>query len=371
MPINSHRQQQAKAYARIHHRLLALDLVLSALAMGAVIALGLNVWLKQIIFAITSDVWLATFLYFAVGAIGYGILFFPLSYYSSFVIEHRFGLSTQSRRDWLLDVAKGGALALVLGGLVIEIIYAVLRATDWWWLWATAFMILFQVVLANLAPVLIFPIFFKFKPLDDAELVARLTALAARANARVRGVYTMMLSEKTTTANAALMGLGNTRRIVLGDTLYNEYTHDEIETILAHELGHHVHRDIGWSLAFESFTTLVGFFVADLFLKTAIARLGYADIADLAAMPVFALALGAFGLVTMPLGKAFSRWRERLADDYALRTTHNPRAFIGAMEKLANQNLSEVEPEPWVEYLLYSHPPIGKRIRRGEEFSKT
>jgi STE24 endopeptidase len=181
----------------------------------------------------------------------------------------------------------------------------------------------------------------------------------------------MMLSEKTTTANAALMGLGNTRRIVLGDTLYNEYTHDEIETILAHELGHHVHRDIGWSLVFESFTTLVGFFVADLFLKTAIARLGYADIADLAAMPVFALALGAFGLVTMPLGNAFSRWRERLADDYALRTTHNPRAFIGAMEKLANQNLSEVEPEPWVEYLLYSHPPIGKRIRRGEEFSKT
>jgi len=131
--------------------------------MGAVIALGLNVWLKQIIFAITSDVWLATFLYFAVGAIGYGILFFPLSYYSSFVIEHRFGLSTQSRRDWLLDVAKGGALALVLGGLVIEIIYAVLRATDWWWLWATAFMILFQVLLANLAPVLIFPIFFQIQ----------------------------------------------------------------------------------------------------------------------------------------------------------------------------------------------------------------
>ncbi|MBI5301705.1 MAG: M48 family metallopeptidase [Chloroflexi bacterium] len=372
MPINLERQRQAKEYARIRHRLLALDVILGALAILAVIALGLNVWLKQMILAITTDAWLATMLYFIVAFVGYETLFAPFAYYSGFVLPHRYGLSTQTLRAWLTDVAKAGALGCVLGGIVIEVIYAVLRnAPDTWWLWATGFMILLNVILANLAPVLIAPIFFKFAPLQDAELVRRLTALAERAQARVQGVYTMMLSEKTTAANAALMGLGNTRRIVLGDTLYQNYSHDEIETILAHELGHHVHRDIGWSLVFESLTTLVGFVLADAFLRAGVAWLRYTSVADLAAMPVFALALGAFGLVTTPMSNTFSRWRESMADDYALQTTRNAPAFIGAMEKLANQNLSEVEPEAWVEWLLYSHPPIGKRIKRGELFAQT
>jgi len=378
MPIDPERQKQAKEYARIRHRLWALDLILTALALVAVLALGLNVWLKQIVLALAPNVWLSTFLYFAVAFVAYGALFFPLSYYSGFVLPHRYGLSTQTLRAWLIDAAKGSALGIAFGGLVIEVIYMLLRgdlplpllsAGSGWWLWASAFMILFSVVLANLAPVLIFPIFFKFKLLEDAELVQRLTALAERAHTRVRGVYTMMLSEKTTAANAALMGLGNTRRIVLGDTLYEKYTPDEIESILAHELGHHVHHDIGWSLAVQTLLTLVGFYLADAFLKWSVAQLHYEGIADLAALPLFGLALGAFGLVTLPLGNAFSRWRESLADDYALQSTRNAPAFIGAMEKLADQNLAELEPEPWVEFLLYDHPPIGQRLKRGKAFS--
>ena len=372
MPIDPNHQQQAKEYAHIRHRLWALDLILSAVALIIVLALGLNVWLMQIVLALVTNVWLSTFLYFAAAFIAYGALFFPLSYYSGFMLPHRYGLSTQTRRAWLMDTAKGAALGIVLGGVVIEVIYAVLRATpDTWWLWASAFMILFSVVLANLAPVLIFPIFFKFKPLEDADLVARLTGLAARANTRVGGVYTMMMSEKTTEANAALMGLGNTRRIVLGDTLYEKYTPDEIESILAHELGHQVHHDIGWSLIAQTALTLSGFFIADVFLKWSVAQLHYTGIADLAAMPLFAIALGVFGFVTMPLGNAFSRWRESLADAYALESTRNASAFIGAMEKLANQNLAELEPERWVEFLLYDHPPIGERLRRGAHFAAT
>ncbi|MBI5034388.1 MAG: M48 family metallopeptidase [Chloroflexi bacterium] len=370
MPIDPDRQKQAKEYARISHRLFALELILSALALLVVLVLGLNVWLKQIVFLITDNIWLATFLYFAVAFVAYGLLFFPLSYYSGFVLPHRYGLSTQMLRAWLIDVVKGGVLGIVFGGIVFEVIYTVLRAApDTWWLWASAFMLLFNVVLANLAPVLIYPIFFKFKPLEDAELVARLTKLAERANTRVRGVFTMMLSEKTTAANAALMGLGNTRRIVLGDTLYEKYSHDEIETILAHELGHHVHRDIALGLVVETILTIGGFFVADVVLKWSVAQLGYGSIADLAAFPLLGLALGAFGLITMPIGNAYSRWREEMADQYALQSTRNAQAFIGAMEKLANQNLAELEPEAWVEWLLYSHPSIGKRIKRGEQFA--
>jgi STE24 endopeptidase len=372
MPIDSERQRQAKEYARISHRLFALDLILSALALIVVLALGLNVWLKQIVLSISTNVWVATLLYFVVAGLAYSVLFFPLTYYSGFVLPHRYGLSTQTWRAWFSDVLKGGVLGMVIGGIVIEVVYAVLRAApETWWLWASTFMIVFNVVLANLAPILIFPIFYKFKPLDDAELVRRLTALAERAHTRVRGVFTMMLSEKTTAANAALMGLGNTRRIVLGDTLYDQYTHDEIETILAHELGHHVHRDIALGLVVDAGLTIAGFFIADQFLKFSVAGLGYANLADLAAFPLLGLALGVFGLLTMPLGNAYSRWREALADEYALETTQNAPAFIGAMEKLANQNLAELEPEPWVEYLLYSHPPIGKRIRRGQQFAST
>lgn len=380
MAINPERQQQAKEYARIRHRLFALNLGLSALALVVVMILGLNVWLKQLVFSVTSNLWLATFFYFAVALAAYELAFFPLSYYSGFVLPHRYGLSTQTLRAWLVDVAKGGALGIVLGGLVVEIIYALLRGAlplpllggdgAGWWIYASVFMLLFNVVLANLAPILIFPLFFKFKPLDDPALVARLTALADRAHTRVRGVYTMMLSEKTTAANAALMGLGNTRRIVLGDTLYEKYSPDEIETILAHELGHQVHRDIPWMLAVETVLTVAGFFIADLFLKWSVAQFGYESIADLAAFPLFGLALGAFGLMTMPLGNAFSRWREGMADTYALESTRNAPAFIAAMEKLADQNLGELEPERWVEWLLYDHPTLGNRIRRGEDFAK-
>jgi STE24 endopeptidase len=369
MPIDPERQQQAKEYARIRHRLFALNLLLSALALVFVLALGLNAWLKQVVLAISSNVWISTFLYFAIALIAYGIAFLPLAYYSGFVLPHRYGLSTQTLHAWLIDELKSGVLGIVLGGLVIEVIYLILRAApDTWWLIASAFMLVFNVLLAQFAPILIFPLFYKFKPLEDAELVRRLTTLADRAGTRVRGVFTMMLSEKTTAANAALMGLGNTRRIVLGDTLYEKYSHDEIESILAHELGHHVHRDIAWLITIDTILTVIGFFIADVFLKWSVSYFRYEGIADLAAFPLLGLALGVFSLITMPVSNAFSRWRESLADEYALQSTRNAPAFIGAMEKLANQNLAELEPEAWAEYLLYTHPPIGKRLRHAEQF---
>ncbi len=372
MPIDTERQVKAKEYARLRHRLLAINLVLSAAALLFVLLSGLSVWLRDRVLSISTDPWISTAIFFLVGFVAYGALFFPLSYYGGFVLPHRYGLSTQTLRGWLSDVAKGGGLGILFGGIVIEMIYLVLRvAPDWWWLYAAAVMLLFSVILANLAPVLIFPLFFKFKPLEDRELAARLTRLAERARTHVRGVYTMMLSEKTTAANAAFMGLGNTKRIVLGDTLYKSYSPDEIETILAHELGHQVHNDIVWGIAIETGLNLVGFLVANWVLGAGVALLHLNGIADLAAMPLFALALGAYGLVTMPLGNAYSRWRETRADQYALETTHNAKAFIGAMEKLANQNLAELEPEPWVEFLLYDHPPIGKRLTMGRQFASS
>ena len=157
---------------------------------------------------------------------------------------------------------------------------------------------------------------------------------------------------------------------MLGDTLLAGFSPDEIETVLAHELGHQVNRDIPLGIAFQSVVTLVGLYLVQLGLQRGVQAFGFRGVADVAAFPILAAVMGAFGVVTLPLGNAFSRWRERLADRYALDSTHKPEAFINAMTRLANQNLSEVDPEPWVEFLLYSHPAIGKRIAMANAYAR-
>jgi STE24 endopeptidase len=269
---------------------------------------------------------------------------------------------------WLLDQAKGVLISGVLGVIILEIIYALLGATAQWWLWAAVVMLIFTVILSNLAPILIFPIFFKYKPLEDEDLIQRLTRLAEQAGAKVQGVYAFDMSSKTVAANAAVMGLGSTRRIVLGDTLLNNFTHDEIETVLAHELGHHVHKDIALGIIIQSALTLVGFWLADQVMGWGIAAFGYTGLADPATLPLFMIAMTVFGLVTMPIGNTWSRWREVLADRYALEATRNPQAFANAMTRLANQNLAEAEPPAWVEFVLHSHPSIHKRVAMAQSF---
>jgi STE24 endopeptidase len=262
----------------------------------------------------------------------------------------------------------GGGLGLVL----LEIVYAILRlAPESWWLWATGIMVLFNVLMANLAPVLLFPIFFKFKPLGEehADLERRLLRLAEQAHTRVRGVYQFDMSRRTKAANAALTGLGNTRRIILGDTLLNEFTPEEIETVLAHELAHHVHKDIPLGIVVESAILLAGFYLASWVLDWGIEVFGFSGPGDIAALPLLGLAFGVFGLVTLPLTNTYSRWRERLADEYALQVTRNGPAFASAFTRLANQNLADADPPAWEEFLLYSHPALGKRIAMARVYS--
>jgi STE24 endopeptidase len=270
----------------------------------------------------------------------------------------------QGLPGWLLDNLKELALVAVFGLGAVELLYWLLRTfPGWWWVLMAALAWVFGVALAQLAPVLIMPIFYKFRPLEDAELTGRLVALAERAGTRVRGVYVMDMSSRTTTANAMLAGLGRTRRIILGDTLLEGYTADEIETILAHELAHHVHNDLPKGLAAQAVLTFAGMWVASLVVAWGVEFYGLRGVDDVAGLPLFALAMLAFGLVTMPLGNYLSRQMERAADRYALRTTGKAPAFRSVMAKLATQNLSDAEPPAWVRFLFYSHPPISERIR--------
>jgi STE24 endopeptidase len=370
--LDPERQLKAKEYARIRHRLLVADLAIAAVYVLVLLLSGLSAWFKGRLLLVTTYPLVVIALYFLAFSIVYGLFDFPLSYYGGYVLPHRYGLSTQSLKGWLADQAKGGVLSLGIGLVAMEVMYYLLRAfPSIWWLLTGILFLFFIVVLANLAPLLIVPLFFKFRPLEDEELVSRLVSLAERVGTRVQGVFTIDLSAKTTAANAALMGLGNTRRIVLGDTLMAEYDADEIETILAHELGHHVHGDIWRGIAVQTALTLTGLFLADRLLRWGVAYFAFESLADVAAFPLVAMAVGGLAVLAMPLANAYSRWREGLADQFSLEMTGKPQAFISSMTKLANQNLSEAEPEPWVELLLYSHPAVSKRIKAARGFQSS
>lgn len=364
--LDPDKQTQARQYARLRRRLWLLDTLASVVYLMAWLFFG---WAKSLagwLSTFTSNDWLLVLAFIIVFGGVAALLELPLGYYSGFLLPHRFDQSTESFQGWVKDQVKGLLISAPLGLIVLELLYLALRLTgNWWWLWAGSGLLVFSVILSNLAPILIMPLFNKFVPLGDehAELADRLMKLAERAGTRVRGVFKYDLSRRTKSANAALTGLGNTRRIILGDTLINEFSPDEIETVLAHELGHHVHKDIPILMAFGTVIALVGLYLASLALHWAAGYFGFSGPADIAGLPALGLVLGAFGLLTQPLDNALSRWRERMADEYALQSTGKNQAFASAFVRLANQNLGEVDPEKWVVFMFYDHPPLGERIK--------
>ena len=366
--LDPERQKKAREYARISRRLWLVNILLSAIYTLAWLIFGWSISLRSWLMESGSfflNPWiLVPAFVFIFGGI-YFLLDLPLSYYSGFVLPHRFEQSTQTLRGWIMDQLKGILIGAPIGLILLELLYLALRVTgDLWWLWAVGGLLVFNVLLSNLAPVLIMPIFNKFVPLSEEhkDLAERLLKLAERAHTKVQGVYKFDMSRRTKSANAALTGIGNTRRIVLGDTLINEFTPDEIETVLAHELGHQVHRDIPLLITFGTISTLVGFYLAALAMNWAVAFFGFTNVSDAAAFPALGMVLGIYGFLTSPLDNAISRWRERLADEYALQTTGKNEAFSSAFIRLANQNLGEVDPEKWVVFMFHSHPPLAERI---------
>jgi STE24 endopeptidase len=370
--LDLEKQKQAKEYSRIKRRLWLADTVLGALYAFAWLFLGWSISVRQWLMSITGSDWLLIAAYIVIFGGIYTVLNLPLGYYGGFVLPHRFEQSNQSLKDWVVDQLKGLAIGGPLGLLMLELLYLALRAAgNAWWLWAAGGLLIFNVVLSNLAPVLIMPLFNKYVPLGDehSELQERLLALAKNANTKVQGVFKFDMSKRTNAANAALTGIGNTRRIILGDTLIHEFSVDEIETVLAHELGHQVHNDIPFLIAFGTLSTTLSLWIASLALNWAVSYFSFQSAADVAAFPALMLILGAYGLLTSPIDNAISRWRENMADDYALSSTRKGQAFASAFTRLANQNLGEIDPEKWVVFLFYSHPPLGERIEKAKRFS--
>ena len=293
----------------------------------------------------------------------------PLAFHRGFFLDRRYGLSSEPMGGWLRDHVKAIGLGLVLAIAGAEIVSFALRVSlSWWWLLSAAAFIIAMGLMAKIAPIVLLPLFYTFTPLDRKSLGARLVSLSQRAGVPALGVYEWALGEKTRRANAALVGTGRTRRIIVSDTLLAEYSDDEIEVILAHEIGHHVHRDILVALIAESALLVVAFYVAAAALAAWGPRLGLRSANDMAALPLLLLAGGATTVVATPVVNALSRWNERRADRYALKLTQQPAAFISAMKRLGTQNLAEERPSWAVLWLFHTHPPIEQRIKAAQSF---
>jgi STE24 endopeptidase len=360
---------EAHSYNRIRRWLGIADFAVGFVFLVVLLVTRWSVWLKGLAEHMGFENYsLSLFMYLLLLLVISKALGIGLDYYG-FALERRFKLSTQRFRSWIWDEVKGFLVGLVLGTVVVEVLYFTLR--QWpqhWWILAWALFMGLFIILAQLAPVVLFPIFYKFEPLDDEDLRRRLVVLSERAGTRVRGVYRWKLSEKSKKANAALTGLGATRRIILADTLLDNYTPEEIEAVLAHELGHHVHRHILKSIFVQAGITLLGFWAANWTLHYAVDQHMFEELSDFANLPLLALVSVVLSFVLMPALNAYSRFNERQADRYAFESIASVEPFISSMNKLAEQNLAERTPSKWVEWFFLSHPAISRRLAAAKEW---
>ena len=364
---------EARRYNRIRRWLGVADFVVGFAFMIVLLTTGWSGALRDLALKWGFQNYsLAVFLYLLLLLMISKVCGIGLDYYG-FRLERRFKLSTQRFRAWVWDEAKGFVVGLVLAAIVVELLYFTIR--QWpqhWWLLAWALFMGLFIVFAQLAPVMLFPIFYKFEPLDNEDLRRRLVILSERAGTRVRGVYRWRLSEKSKKANAALTGLGRTRRIILADTLLDNYQPEEIEAVLAHELGHHVHRHILKSILVQAAITLLGFWAANWTLHYAVDQhlFNFDQLSDFANLPLLVLVSTVLSLLLMPALNAFSRFNERQADRYAFESIASVEPFMSAMNKLAEQNLAERTPSKWVEWFFHSHPAIARRVAAAEAWGR-
>ncbi|MGE5324064.1 MAG: M48 family metallopeptidase [Actinomycetota bacterium] len=363
---------EAREYNRTRRWLEIGDLVLSFGFLAVLLATGWTNTLRDWAVGMAKNYYVLQLFYYVLFlSILSKVLGFGLDFYG-FRLEHRFNLSNQRLGSWLKDSAKGWILGLVLATVLCEIVYALIRTSpEHWWIFAWLIFLALLVFFAQIAPVVLFPLFYKFVPLQNEALKQRLLRLGERAGTRVRGVYEWKLSEKSRKANAALTGLGNTRRIIVADTLLQNYSDDEIEAVLAHELGHHVHGHILKSIVVEALVTLAGFWAANLVLRYAIDQQHmFEHMADFANLPLLVLVSTGLSVLLMPALNAYSRFNERQADLYCWKSVPSITPYVSAMEKLNQQNLSESHPSRVVEILFHSHPPVSKRIAAAEAWAR-
>jgi STE24 endopeptidase len=362
--------------SRYENAKLVLDSVngtLIPIAFSAILLVsGGSVLLSGLLDSVVSSYWISLGLYLVVFVVLLQLVAMPLSFYSGFVVDHRFGLSTQTIKGWFVDEVKGLGVELVFGILAGTFLYYLIGNFTFWWLAAAVLFAVFSVFLSIILPFVILPIFYKVMPLSDLKLKDSLLQMSRGAGVEnIDRVLVADESRKSVRANAFFSGVGKSRSIVLFDTLLNNFTPREIVTVVAHELGHYVNKDI-WKEALTSGVLMIPpFFIADYALRAGVAAFGLTSITDPAGVPLIFLVLIGVSFVIQPVSNGISRIVERKADEFALRSANDPDAQASAEKRLADLSLGVDSPNRLVELFFYTHPPSSRRIRLAEDWGKS
>ncbi len=364
---NSPDTLRAQRYSCYKYTLEIIEIIYLFAFILVFLGLGMSKIIVNVIFGFVPQGYLLFPAYLAAILILYYVLMFPFNIYGSFILEHKFGLTKQKIGDWLKDQLKAGALSYIISVIIFGAFYYILRHNPHnWWLVISLFWIGFSLILAKLTPVFIIPLFFKYKPLSDSALRERIINLSNKMKVKILDVFEIDFSKKTLKANAAFVGWGSTKRILLADTLKDKYSHDEIEVILAHEFAHYQMKHLLKLIIMNALSTVAVFYLIFKTNSYVLNIFGLSSLQDLAAFPVVVMYLMVFGIITQPLGNYISRAFEKDADKAAIKITGFKEAFISMMNKLSDQNLSDRSPNPIIKFLFFDHPPTDERVKMAE-----
>lgn len=302
------------------------------------------------------------------------IFHLPFSVYETFVIEERYGFNRTTPRTFVLDILKGWLLAVIIGGILLSLVLWFFEKTGpWAWLYCWFALTLFQLFLMFIAPVVILPLFNKYVPLEDGELKEAIEDYAVSQDFKMKGVFTMDGSKRSTKSNAFFTGFGRFRRIVLFDTLVEKHSIKELVSILAHEMGHYKKRHVLKSLFLSFLTSGLMFFILSLFINNRglFAAFQMEETSIYASLIFFGFLYSPIATALSILGNLLSRKNEYEADNYAVETYGSPESMITALKRLSVENLSNLTPHPLKVFFSYSHPPVLERIRAIEELGRT
>lgn len=363
------RDRRAKKYSRTHQILSLTGSIIFFAVLIILIFTGLSKEIENIAFNYTSNNYLALLIFLGIIGVGQGLINFPLDFYSGYILEHKYDLSNQTITGYFKEKLKGFVLGLVIGiPLMFTFYYILSNSGEMWWLVLGIVMFTFSILLGRIAPTVIMPLFYKFVPVENEDIKNRLLELCKKTGVKVQGIFTFDMSKNTKKANAAFTGMGKSRRIILGDTLMNNFSVSEIETVFAHEVGHYTKRHILKMMTVSTLVTFLGLFITAKLYEASLGYFGFTAVNEIAALPLLFLYLSLYGLVTTPISNIQSRMYEWEADTFALETTKDKVSFVSAMEKLAEQNLADKTPNKIIEFLFHSHPSLEKRIQFGRDF---
>lgn len=353
---------RAKRYSKIKYSLAIAEFVYLLVILTFFQFSGLTIQLRNSISGIFGNQFLLVFFYGLILFSLYFILNFPLDFYRSYAVEHRFGLSRQKLSHWFGDKIKEFFVYFSIFIILIEGFFLILRnyPDNWWWI-GSLFWIFFSIILTRLFPVLIIPLFFKYKRTTDEQLRRRILSLAGRMGIKILDVYQIDFSKKTTAANAALVGMGKSRRVILTDTLQGRFSLEEIEVILAHEFAHFRLRHLIKMLVLNALLILFVFYILSKFAGVILSNFNL-SLADVAGLNIWILSFACLQTCFLPLLNWISRGMERNADYLAIKYSNLRETFISTMEKLSQQNLADRNPPRWIKILFFDHPPVEERI---------